>query len=111
MIINKFAQSPLSHKKSGWLKLTMMSALLGLMVTLAGCSDKPADASNTAQTDEKSEDGKEKKEKAPIPVEVVAVARGDIQQTYRTITTLEAERDAQVIARSTGLVRSILVEE
>lgn len=62
------------------------------------------------------EGGKDKKkdreeEKAPIPVEVVATIRGDIQQTYRSITTLEAENEAQVVARSTGILEKLLVEE
>lgn len=62
---------------------------------------------------EKNKDKKDKKEeeKAAIPVEVVTTTRGDIQQTYRSITTLEAENEAQVVARSTGILEKLLVEE
>jgi len=51
---------------------------------------------NDGEEDELDENGEKKKKKQAVPVEVVSVARGDIQQTYRTITTLEAEVDAEV---------------
>jgi membrane fusion protein (multidrug efflux system) len=82
--------------------LIAITLLLSTLL-LSACSDM--------MSDEQAKADKDKKEKAPIPVEVVSVTRADIQQTYRTITTLEAEEDAQVVARSTGLVESILVEE
>ncbi len=85
-------------------KLALLSSFLTLALGMAGCGDMPGgDKQDNAEAD--------KKEKAPIPVEVVSISRGDIQQTYRTITTLEAEDEAQVVARSTGLVESVLVEE
>ncbi len=109
------------------IKMTLISAILGLSVLTTACSDDSAkDDSQTqeASSDEKSaeakddkssvkkdKDGNVIKEKAAIPVEVVSASRGDIQQTYRTITTLEAENDAQVVARSTGLLQTIFVEE
>lgn len=59
------------------------------------------------------EKGKKEDEekKAPIPVEVVAVGKGSVSHTYRAITTLEAENEAQVVARSTGVLEKLLVEE
>ncbi len=49
---------------------------------------------------------------APIvTVEADRVFRGDIQQTYNTITTLDADREAQVVARSNGIVETLYVEE
>ena len=98
-----------------YLKLFTFVLLLAFAGLNAGCSDKGAndDQSQTEQSEEsdKKKDGEEKEEKPPVPVEVSKVVRGDIQQTYRTITTLEAEEDAEVVARSTGLLESILVEE
>jgi len=77
-----------------------------------------SDDDQAAKSDDSKENGevakkgkKDKKEKAAIPVEVVSVFRGDIPQTYQTITTLEAENDAQVVARSTGILQEIMVEE
>jgi membrane fusion protein (multidrug efflux system) len=48
---------------------------------------------------------------AAVPVEVMAVSRGDIQRTYRTVTTLEAGAQAEVVARSTGVLEVLMVEE
>ena len=127
-----------TKNKSKLFRLAIISSLLSLSILNTGCSDQATDDSkqNTAEQskkddkkkDAKSDDAKgenektaelseeekakqKKKEKPPIPVEVVSVARGDIQKTYRSITTLEAESDAQVVARSTGILESILVEE
>ncbi len=89
----------------------LMALLFSACLIATGCSDSGStdDGANSEQSAES--DKKKKDEKPPVPVEVVSVARGDIQQTYRTITTLEAELEVQVVARSTGLLQSILVEE
>ena len=98
---------------------------LSLIVTACGDSgskdDDSDDSTKTEETadsedkdgeeDELDENGEKKKKKQAVPVEVVSVSRGDIQQTYRTITTLEAENDAEVVARSTGVLEEIFVEE
>ncbi|WP_444998190.1 efflux RND transporter periplasmic adaptor subunit [Aliikangiella sp. IMCC44359] len=107
------------------IKVTFLSTILGLSILTTACSDDSAkdDKAKSEQTEEKkssdktaskNDDDKDKKkedEKPPVPVEVVSVSRGDIQQTYSTITTLEAENDAQVVARSTGLLQTITIEE
>ncbi len=90
----------------------LLAFLLSATLISSGCSDSGS-GDDSAKSEESAEtDGKDKKEdKPPVPVEVVSVARGDIQQTYRTITTLEAESDVQVVARSSGLLQDILAEE
>ncbi|MCF6194486.1 MAG: efflux RND transporter periplasmic adaptor subunit, partial [Kangiellaceae bacterium] len=91
----------------------LLALVISLSLFTSACSDTGA-SDDSAKTEETAEgDGKDKKkdEKPPVPVEVVAVSRGDIQQTYRTITTLEADQNAQVVARSTGLLQKIYVEE
>ena len=85
-----------SQSRNGWLL-----SLLLVAVVLMGCTEQSQDA----KPKDKDED------KAPIPVEVVTISRGDIQQTYRSITTLEAENEAQVVARSTGILEKLLIEE
>ncbi len=111
-----------TNKITGLFKLALITSVISLSVFTTACSDSTSTDDKQAQTDsagkddKKDENGKTKEqklkdEKPAIPVEVVNVARGDIQQTYRTITTLEAEIDAQVVARSTGLLNSIMVEE
>jgi membrane fusion protein (multidrug efflux system) len=90
----------LSLKPQSRLLPLFLSVLLSL--GLSGCNgdDKATDKAET-----------EEEQKAPIPVEVVAIDRADIQQTYRSITTLEAENEADVVARSTGILEKLMVEE
>lgn len=53
----------------------------------------------------------EKKEEAAIPVEIGKVKQGAIDAAYRGTATLEAEDEATVMAKTSGVVRQILVEE
>lgn len=102
----------ITHSNHTKIKPLLIALAVSASLFVAGCTD-----SNSKDNDPKSEksaelDAKNKKDQKPaIPVEVVEVARGNIQQTYRTITTLEAEQDVQVVARSTGLLQTLLVEE
>ncbi len=97
----------------------LLIAFLTTLMTVSGCSnsDTPADDDNKTESaeEELSEEEKaakkKKDEKPPVPVEVVKLHRGDIQQTYPTITSLEAENDVSVVARTSGLLESIMVEE
>ncbi len=105
----------------------LIALLMSLSLIVTACGDSGTDDSDSddstktekttdsdekdSEEDELDENGKKKKKKQAVPVEVVSVARGDIQQTYRTITTLEAENDAEVVARSTGVLEKIFVEE
>jgi membrane fusion protein, multidrug efflux system len=66
-----------------------------LMLSLTGC-EKPAE---------------EKKEEAAVPVEVAAVQAGVIEAAYRGTATLEAEDEATVMAKTSGEIEQILVEE
>ncbi|MGX5202354.1 efflux RND transporter periplasmic adaptor subunit [Aliikangiella sp. IMCC44632] len=104
----------LASNSTRLLKLSAISLILGLTVMTSACSnDTPKDdqASSESATDKKDKSKQDKDEKQPVPVEVVEVEKGDIRQTYSTITTLEAENDADIVARSTGLLREIYVEE
>lgn len=57
-------------------------------------------------------DAKSKKDEAPqIPVEVAMVERGSVRASYSGTTALEAQDDAQVVAKVGGVVKEILVEE
>ena len=106
----------IANKPSKESKMSQLLLALTLSASLivSGCSGSGATddskSDDKAQTEE--QDAKKKEdEKPPVPVEAVAVTRGDIQQTYRTITTLEAEQDVQVVARSSGILQDIFVEE
>ena len=47
----------------------------------------------------------------PVPVAVSAVQRGRVDAFYNTTTSLTAEEEAVVVARTTGVVETIFVEE
>lgn len=78
-------------------KLPWYLPLLAAAVLLAGCPDK-----------KKEED---KKEEAAVPVEVAPVTVGAIEAAYRGTATLEAEDEATVVAKQSGVIEQILVEE
>ncbi len=79
--------------------------ILATTLALGGCNRSKSPSKETAQ----SQPAKNKK--PPVPVEVVKLRRGTIQKTYRTITSLEAENEVSVVARTSGILESIKVEE
>ena len=46
-----------------------------------------------------------------IPVEAANVTRGDVSAYYATTATLEAENEADVVAKISGVIKQVLVEE
>lgn len=87
---------------SKYLNRLTLSAALGLaLATLAGCAGK-SESKPTAQ---------DKPAADPIPVEVATVATGNLAPVYPTTATLEAEREAKLIAEQSGEVEAVLVEE
>lgn len=73
----------------------------GLTVLLSACGS--SDASTTADT-RASDD-------AAIPVEVASPRRGEMRATYSGTATLEAEADAEVVAKVQGELTELRVEE
>src|SRR5690349_11919264 len=53
----------------------------------------------------------EKKEEVAVPVEVGKVTVGAIEAAYRGTATLEAEDEATVLAKTSGVIEQILTEE
>ena len=74
-----------------WLVVSLLS-----IPFLTGCPDKKED---------------EKKEDAAVPVEVARVTVGAIDAAYRGTATLEAEDEAIVMAKTSGVIEQTLVEE
>lgn len=70
-----------------------------LALGLAGCSKGEAEAV-----------AEEAEEQAAVPVEVAAAYNGPVSAFYTGTTTLEAERDAEVVAKVGGVVRELFVE-
>lgn len=71
------------------------SALLAVAL-LAGCGEAKKE---------------EKKEETAVPVEVGKVTVGPIDAAYRGTATLEAQDEATVLAKTSGVIQQILVEE
>ena len=102
-------------------RLTLAMLLIAAMLSLAACSagdDSDNGDSDTEQTadsdttDGAESDGDGDEEEAPvIPVEVIAVNRGDVYAAYTGAASLEAFDEAVVVAKVGGEVRQILVEE
>lgn len=75
--------------------------LLAALVALSGCKK-----GGEAQAKEKEDKGPE-----AVPVEVVAVARRPIAASYSGTAPLEARAESQVVAKSSGVALTVLVEE
>ena len=81
------------------LAIAALTAALGL--SLNACTSSDASPKT----------GAEKTEASAIPVEIARPARGELLATYSGTATLEAESDAEVIAKVQGEVERLLVEE
>ena len=108
-------------KTSSRSKKLRAAALLALAISLAlaGCGGQApeggADAAKTAEAADKKEEGKdgkpgEKKAEA-VPVEVAAVAKRPISASYAGTANLEAPGEAQVVAKTSGVLLQLLAEE
>lgn len=86
-------------------RLALLSAAAAGLATalLAACGSTSAAPGAAASSRAAAE--------AAIPVEVVRPTRGEMRATYSGTATLEAEADAEVLARVGGEVQRVLVEE
>ncbi len=97
--------------------LSLSGAVLALAISLAlaGCGggDKPeGEGAEGAETAEVDAEGNpvEKKEEA-VPVEVASVAKRPISASYTGTANLEAPTEAQVVAKTSGVMLQLLAEE
>jgi membrane fusion protein (multidrug efflux system) len=108
-----------------WRSLLLALLLLGLVAWLPGCGSSGDSGTAQASTEgseseseegeeggaEKGEGGEEAEKETPVPVEVVALSRGQIESVLRSTTNLEAESAVEVYSQAARLVRELLVEE
>jgi len=88
---------------------TMAALALAVSLTLAGCG---GGAAPDAQAAEPGAQDEAKQDQGPaVPVEVARVARRPISASYAGTATLEAPAEAQVVAKTSGVVLQILAEE
>ena len=101
-------------KRFGLMKLAYWSLALAMAGTFA-CggeeAEESADQSQRGGRPGMGGMGGMARTGASIPVEVKPVDRGNIAATLLTYTSLEAERHVDVVSRTQGLVKTILVEE
>ncbi len=98
---------------AGRLAALALAALLIALPALCGCggakNGHAAPAGTAAQPGTPGANGQP--QQPPTPVAVAAARTGAIASHYRATATLEAEKQAQVLARVGGVVRSLAVEE
>jgi membrane fusion protein (multidrug efflux system) len=99
------------------LRPLLLAFLIGTALTACGKKDeavadaKDAKPAAAAEANETGKDGKEKKEEKPVPVEVAQVAKRPIQASYHGTAALEAPNEAQVVAKTSGVLFTLLAEE
>jgi RND family efflux transporter MFP subunit len=81
-------------------KLFLASSIALLSLNLTGCGDAKA-----------SDDKKDTEVVISVPVEVANTTSGTISSNYSTTAILEAKEEAQVVAKVSGILESIYVEE
>lgn len=98
------------HSPSKQAKTTVL--LLALTMVLAACGGKP-DNAEAAKTETGSKQGMDGKPKEPesVPVEAVTAASQSINASYAGTANLEAPNEAQVVAKSSGVMVAQLAEE
>lgn len=99
-------------------KLRVAAALaLAISLALAGCGGEAPEgeaADKTAEAGESAgkEGGKDGEKKVDaVPVEVAAVAKRPISASYAGTANLEAPGEAQVVAKTSGVLLQLLAEE
>ena len=80
---------------------TSIIVLLALAATLAGCGVGEASAS----------DAEAVQAATPVPVEVAQPYRANVRATYAATATITSDSDAPAVARVSGVVVELLVEE
>lgn len=96
------------------LRPLLLALMIGAALTACGKGDDKGDPKNaTASAEAKEENGKggEKKEDKPVPVEVAQVAKRPIQASYHGTAALEAPNEAQVVAKTSGVLFTLQAEE
>ena len=92
----------------------LMMASSFLLLAAVGCGDSPeqqdAQGPGGGQHGQGRPGGKQPGQQA-IPVAVTRAVNGSISSYYRATSTLEAEKQAQILARVTGVVQILLAEE
>ena len=82
-----------------------------LLVTVAACSKGDGGAPPAQAQQGGAPGGDQRPEQTAVPVAASAATLGTIASYYKATATLEAEKEAQVLARVNGLVQRLHAEE
>ena len=99
-----------SAKSMKTIRNTLLLAMFAGLVACGGAPEGEQTAAAEGKTDQKV-DGKEAKSETLVPVEVAQVAKRPIQASYNGTASLEAPNEAQVVAKTSGVLLKLLVEE
>jgi membrane fusion protein (multidrug efflux system) len=88
-----------------------MALALGLSACGGGGPATDANAQGNGEATEEEAPAEEEQASQAVPVEVVAASRQRISASYTGTASLEAPRDAQVVAKTSGVIVQILAEE
>lgn len=92
-----------SNASNSFKTALLLSTVLLSTALLSACGE--ADANAAEQVEEQEE------QVVAIPVEAQSVHQGDISSHYATTAVLEAKEEAFVVARASGIIDGIYVEE
>jgi membrane fusion protein (multidrug efflux system) len=84
---------------------------LALAMLCACGGGEPGDAAASSAQNRPGGPGGERPAQPPVNVAVSQARRGSIHATYQATATLEAEKQAEVLARVSGVVKSLAREE
>ncbi len=96
-------------------KTKTLALMISLSLALTACGGKPEPSADDQQEASKTQgkDGKSAKDKAAeaVPVEVMSAITQSINASYAGTANLEAPNEAQVVAKSSGVLVAQLAEE
>ncbi len=95
-------------RTTAWRQGPALLMILGLTLALAGCGNKQGPGQQAGENGPPAGDPEAEK---PVPVAVAAATAGPIASYYEATASLEAEKEAEVLARVGGVVKALLVEE
>ncbi|MBS0212893.1 MAG: efflux RND transporter periplasmic adaptor subunit [Proteobacteria bacterium] len=101
--------SPARHRPRA--ALLAPALLLALALTLPACKQANSAGAQAAQASAAKAGGKDKKVVDKVPVEVTVVSRQPIAASYNGTASLDAPDEAQVIAKTSGIVLQLFTEE
>jgi membrane fusion protein, multidrug efflux system len=86
--------------------------LVAFISLLVACGGAPEGSGSKKEGDDTVQaDGTKKKEEKPVPVEVAQVEKRPISASYHGTAALEAPNEAQVVAKTSGILLQVSTEE